>query len=448
LSVIAENPASIAYPLAMNRIVFTLPITLFWFQGSANAQDVIGIWSGMATAGAEDTRLILEISGAQDALTASMSLPDIGVSSWPAQTVEYSNDLLEIVFPSDSGPQRMRLEAHHGQMSGTWRENRFPKDAKVELVRAEVESMTREQPVEVRGPAGKLGATLIMPSCPDGCPGVVFLHGSGPQPRDSNRFAANELSSNGIASIIFDKRGVRESEGNLEGASFSDLASDAIAVAKELKRQPGITSVGFFGHSQGGWIASLAGSMWAETAFVITSAGPAVPPSREAEWDVVRQLRKNEFSPEIEEAARHIIQLWHDGVRTGDWGAFDVAIDHAMLGTWYSASGLEDFRTRPGQSFIKSYRAYMDYDPLPSITSQNFPMYALLTPDDESIDARETEKILRDLNQKGFDITVKIYPGYDHTMRRLGPDGGAIRWPEHPPDYFSSQVEFIQAISR
>ena len=342
----------------------------------------------------------------------------------------------------------MRLEVQNGRMNGTWRENRFPEDAEVELVRTEIKSLTREQPVEVTGPAGKLGATLIMPSCPDGCHGVVFLHGSGPQPRDSNRFAAHELADNGIASIIFDKRGVRESEGDLEGVSFSELASDAIAVAKELRRQPGITSVGFFGHSQGGWIASLAGSMWAETAFVITSAGPAVPPSREAEWDVVRRLRENNYSPEIEETARHIIQLWHDGVRTGDWGAFDIAMDDAMLETWYGASGLEVFGTRPRQSFINSYRAFMDYDPLPSITSQNSPMYALLAPDDESIDARETETILRELKQKGFDITVKIYPGYDHTMRRLGPDGGAIRWPEHPSDYFSSQVEFIQAISR
>jgi len=64
----------------MNKFAFALIISLFWFQGSAKSQDVIGTWSGTATAGAEDTRLILEISGAEDALTASMSLPDIGVS--------------------------------------------------------------------------------------------------------------------------------------------------------------------------------------------------------------------------------------------------------------------------------------------------------------------------------------------------------------------------------
>lgn len=429
----------------MIKIVCTFILTCIWSQGPAHAQEVVGQWSGTAVAGTEDTRLILEISGTGNALSASMSLPDIGVSDWPAQTVKKSGNLLEIIFPSDSGPQTMLFDVHENSMSGTWHENRFTEDAKVELGRNEAQILKRERSIEVAGSAGKLGATLIMPRCTDGCHGVVFLHGSGPQPRDSNRFAANELADHGIASIIYDKRGVGESEGKLEGVTFSDLASDAIAIAEELKRQSGIISVGFFGHSQGGWIASLAGSTWAETAFVITSAGPAVPPSREAEWDVVRRLRAEGYSSKIEDNAREIIQFWHSGVRTGSWNGFDNAVSDVRSEDWFSAARFDAFLARPSQSFIASYGAFMDYDPIPSLTSQTSPTYAILAPDDESIDARETEAILRNLQQEGHDITLKIYPGFDHTIRRLGPDGERLRWPEHPFDYFSSQVNFIQA---
>ncbi len=432
----------------MHRISLFLTITFLWFQGSANAQDPIGTWTGTAHSQDEDTRLILEISESETMLEATMSLPDIGVSGWPAQTVKFKDGILDISFPSDSGPQRMQFRIQNDQMTGSWSENRFENDARIELLRIAVDRSVKEYDVEVSGPVGRLGATLIMPACADGCNAVVFLHGSGPQPRDSNRFAAYQMADSGIASIIFDKRGVRDSDGKLAGASFYDLAMDAIAVAEVLKAQPGVISVGFFGHSQGGWIASLAGSIWEETAFVITSAGPAVPPSREAEWDVVRSLRQNGRSLEEEEDARQVVRLWHDGVRSGDWAPFDLALNNAKSQTWYDDSGIEAFGPRPSPQFVDSYRAFMDYDPLPALTSLSAPMLAILAPDDESIDAKETEELLRDLIQKGYDISIKTYPGYDHTMRGLRADGSVYRWPEHPSDYFSSQVEFIREIDR
>ena len=75
-------------------------------------------------------------------------------------------------------------------------------------------------------------------------------------------------------------------------------------------------------------------------------------------------------------------------------------------------------------------------------------MLAILTPDDESIDAVETELILRALSSDGHDITLRTYPGYDHSMRKLGLEGRLLRWPEHPDDYFILQAQFIQDAMR
>ncbi len=431
----------------MKVIVSTLALVFVFFADYVQAQNLIGQWSGVAQAGSEETQLALTIRRVNDGLSASMTLPDIGVSGWPAQSVEQTENTLKVAFPSDSGPQQMVLSVDGQSMTGTWRESRFETAAIVELTRVEVGSPASEQRILIEGPAGKLGASLIMPTCTDGCPGVVFLHGSGPQPRDSNRFAAHALAEHGIASIIFDKRGVGESEADLEGVTFDALAADAIAVADVLRHQPGISSVGFFGHSQGGWVAPLAGSKWAHTAFVITSAGPAVPPSREAEWDVVRRLRAADLSNEIEEEAREIVQLWHRGIRSGDWSPFDRALSAAKAESWFDTAGFNTFMTRPSEAFIRSYRVFMDYDPIPALSSVTSPMLAILTPDDESIDAVETESILRELRNDGHDIKLEIYPGYDHSMRRLGPEKNPIRWPEHPDNYFSSQARFIQSIT-
>ena len=60
----------------------------------------------------------------------------------------------------------------------------------------------------------------------------------------------------------------------------------------------------------------------------------------------------------------------------------------------------------------------MDYDPLPALKSLDAPLLSLLSPDDESIDAVETEGILRNLAAAGRNIEVRMYPGYDRSADR------------------------------
>lgn len=102
--------------------------------------------------------------------------------------------------------------------------------------------------------------------------------------------------------------------------------------------------------------------------------------------------------------------------------------------------------TRPDEAFAKSYRRFMDYKPIPTLTSIKSPLLAILTPDDESIDALETESILKALGDMGHKITLKMYPGYDHSMHRIGFDNNPLRLSQFPEDYFSFQAIFIKKI--
>ncbi|NNM00130.1 MAG: alpha/beta hydrolase, partial [Gammaproteobacteria bacterium] len=297
-------------------------------------------------------------------------------------------------------------------------------------------------------PAGQLGGEIILPAGPGPHPGVVFLHGAGPQPRDASRFAAYQMAELGVAALIFDKRGVGQSQGESAGASFEDLAEDGVAMARHLESLPQVSDVGFFGHSQGGWIAPLAAMRWPGAAFVITSAGPAVPPSREAHWEFVRNLRTLAAGDAAIEAAREVIDYWHDGVRSGDWRNYDAAVKTLSTKAWFEPAGLHRLPRPPDPAFAAMYLAYMDYDPMPALRALKAPMLALLAPRDESIDALETAGILRALAASGADIHIRMYPGFDHAMRSLGLDGQPLRWPRHPADYFSTQAEFInRAIS-
>jgi pimeloyl-ACP methyl ester carboxylesterase len=424
----------------MEMLMLYRLLMLFILLFSGFGQAFVGNWVGQANTATEKTRLVLHITNTNGQLTAQMTLPDVGVTGWPAKSVDVSTKQLKVNFQSDSGTQVMTLALKGKNLAGAWQETQFDEAATIELTLEPDTAQLTERRIKIHGPAGKLGASLIMPDCTTPCPGVVFLHGSGPQPRDSSRFAAQTMAKYGIASVIFDKRGVGESEGRLAGVTFDDLAADGIAVAQYLHSQPNISKVGFFGHSQGGWIGPLAGSKWHNTAFVIASAGPAVSPAREAQWETVRNMRLAGIAENKIEKARQIISLWHDGVRSGNWLSFDTAIKTAAAKPW-----LGYFETRPSEPFANSYRAFMDYNPLPALKQLKAPLLFILAADDESIDSVETVGIVEQLIVKGRSIKLKVYKGYNHSMRKIGAAGQTNRWPAHPVDYFAEQAAFINS---
>lgn len=418
-------------------------LVLLGSQASAGPglQDWIGDWHGTATAAGEQTQLSLHIRSTAGSLTASISLGNVGVTGWPVASIKASGDNLSIRLPSDTGMQEMQLRLNDRQLSGTWREAQRPEAAQVRLLKTTHPTEPNEQRIWIPGPAGKIGASVFLPERVAPYPAIVFVHGSGPQPRDANRFAAQRFAELGVASVIFDKRGVGETEGVFEGVSFEDLAADAIAAANYMLTHTLADRVGFVGHSQGGWISTLAGATWEHTAFVISISGPVVPPSREAHWTVVRAMRKQGASEADIEEARAVIDQWHQAVRSGQWQNFYRSLRRARSRDWFKGSQLNGITAKPSKSFAQSYKAYMDYDPLPALNSLQAPFLAILAPNDESIDAKETIELLRGLNKPN--LTLRVYAGYDHSLRRLGDNGEILRWPSHPARYFEDQADFI-----
>lgn len=409
-----------------------------------------GRWHGMATSSKEKTHVILDVSNHKTLLGASITLMDMGVMGWPAKDIQLEGKQIILRFPTDTSDQTIKLTLArdaNGQdfLEGTWQDTQIEEIAQIRLERKDSKPGFSNEEVIVEGPAGDLSAEVIIPPGEGPFPGVVFLHGSGPQPKDANRFSAFALAEEGIASIIFDKRGVGQSKGNWQGADFEELAQDGIAVASYFSSLNQIDYIGFFGHSQGGWIGPLAASLWGETAFVISSAGPAVSPAREAQWSFIYNALNAGASEADIPNIRKVVEDWHEGLRSGIWEPFTTGLKELEGESWYSASGLQYLQYPPDPAHMKYYLPFMDYDPIPVLQNLDKPLYAILTPDDESIDAVETEIILKELKAAGKDIQVKLYPGYNHGFRKIGTNGG-IRWPGFPEDYFELQAEFVKSI--
>jgi len=153
-------------------------------------------------------------------------------------------------------------------------------------VHATATEYTTEE-IDFQSQTAKLAGTIVFPEKGQLRAAVVFVHGSGRQTR--NLRLAEVLASHGIATLVYDKRGVGESGGTYEseqsvsGQNLSLLADDAVAALNLLRRHPRTenVAVGLSGISQAGWIVPLAAERARSADFLVLWSGPVSKVSEE-----------------------------------------------------------------------------------------------------------------------------------------------------------------------
>jgi pimeloyl-ACP methyl ester carboxylesterase len=173
-----------------------------------------------------------------------------------------------------------------------------------------------------------LTGTLIAPSVGGRHPAIVLVHGSGAENRAYMLPWARFLIRHGIAVLGYDKRGVGESTGDWNAATYEDLAGDAVAAVEYLKTRRDIDAaqIGLLGISQAGWIMPLAAVRSKDVAFLISISGAGVTPAE----TTIDQAR-NEMTMTGMPAATvadivALIRLQYDFARTGNgWDAYAAA---------------------------------------------------------------------------------------------------------------------------
>ena len=139
---------------------------------------------------------------------------------------------------------------------------------------------------------------------------VVFIHGSGKQTR--NMGWAERFAKEGIAALVYDKRGAGKSGGEYEGEqSVSEknialLADDANAALKKLASHPSLKGrpVGIAGISQAGWIGPVAAEKSNLARFLVLWSSPVGKVSEEDIFSKYTADRDSHTAPTYDEALR------------------------------------------------------------------------------------------------------------------------------------------------
>ncbi len=137
---------------------------------------------------------------------------------------------------------------------------------------AGAESRFDEHPVEFHNGNVKLAGSLLLPKSEKPLPAVIFVHGAGPQTREPYREAAEYFARQGIAALIYDKRGVGKSGGTYESsAPYENLVNDSLAGVGLLQQRSEIapSQIGMWGLSQGGSICAAAASQAKDIRFIV-----------------------------------------------------------------------------------------------------------------------------------------------------------------------------------
>jgi pimeloyl-ACP methyl ester carboxylesterase len=129
-------------------------------------------------------------------------------------------------------------------------------------------------------------------------PLVVFVHGS-EKASDIGIYYEPMLTAQGVSTFFYDKRGTGKSTGTYT-QDFILLAKDAAnAAAAARKLAAGrFGRIGFFGGSQGGWVAPLAAAD-SKVDFLEVGFGVVGTALEQDQWQVDYQLAQDGFGPGI-----------------------------------------------------------------------------------------------------------------------------------------------------
>jgi pimeloyl-ACP methyl ester carboxylesterase len=255
--------------------------------------------------------------------------------------------------------------------------------------------------------------------------------------------------------FVYDKRGTGASTG-VYTQNYLLLVNDAIAAVKEAKRLARDRSgkVGYWGSSQGGWVAPLAAKI-DPVDFVIVAYGLAVSPIDEDREAIALDMTRQGYDAAVMDKAMEVADAIATIIRSDFRGGFDrLAALHARYGDepWFKHvhGDVSFFLLENPEAVVREKGPVLlagipaDYDPMPVLRNLDVPQLWILGGDDTDAPSAETARRLRELIGRGKPITFAVFPHADHGIYEYETTAAGERVSTRNSDgYFAMMRDFI-----
>lgn len=282
-------------------------------------------------------------------------------------------------------------------------------------------SVPSDMPVEQRSivlehRGAKLVGTLYLPKDQRPRATVIALHGAQEPLRSDKlyRHLIEMMPRLGLALFLYDRRGSGAStSGGAPAGDFELLAQDAVAAFARLRAEPALDpdSIGFWGLSQGGWIAMLATEQEQRAAFAIAVSAPMAAADVQMNFAVANILRiRGQPQTVIDRAIRARTAV--DDYAKGRISRAEAAAVEAGIAAepWYDQLYLKgniDDPAWPGQ--VKA-------DPLRALRGSKVPTLVVFGQADPWVPVGVSLDALRRDAAAFPNVTVRVIDGADHAM--------------------------------
>lgn len=401
-------------------------------------------------------RLILRVfpdslSGTQKAFFDS---PDQNASNLPVSELKVTSDSLIANSKVIGGGFTGKFNDKKTQINGTWQQGKA--NLPLTLIRITSLAPAIERPQTPKPPfpyksenvkysnsdkSVHFGGTLTLPQSSKPSPVVILISGSGQQDRDESIFnhkpfavIADHLTSNGIAVLRVDDRGVGETGGEVKNATSADFAKDILSGIAYLKTRNEIDGkqIGLIGHSEGGMIAPMVAVQSKDVAFIVSLAGVGVKGIDLMKKQTSDMLKASSLPPDQYKALDGFYVRMLDLVK--QHGLTKPINLKPELEKWKLAQpkGLLDSMKlnagQPGEDMIRNYadmislpwmRYFIAYNPEPVLSKIRIPLLALNGAKDIQVNSTENlagfERLLTKAGNKDFKI--QELPGLNHLFQ-------------------------------
>src|SRR2546423_4270364 len=371
----------------------------------AHGQTIAGTWAGTAVLRPDSglpVSLRLKIDRPRDSLRVRLSLPeshlvDLELPSPYSDSSQatFRHRHLHAEFTPDIGlgiigkivaRQDERIvfdgDVDVNELRGTLRITNY--SSPITLRRASVES-SREPGIHFASALDSmpLGGKLVLPAGKGPFPAAVFVTGSDPDTREAWQLEARVLANSGIASLLYDKRGVGESAGaNHDLASWDDLAGDVEGAVAYLRSRPEIDPkrIGLIGQSQGTWIIAKVAAADPRIAFLVSISGSGISGAEQETYRTGALMKADGFSDAEIARARAFQRQKFQVAKTGlGWDALDSTMKKLRADStrWFPGYG-----TGAAARSLASLRMYgvlqFNYDPTRDLRKIKAPVLVIM----------------------------------------------------------------------
>ena len=288
----------------------------------------------------------------------------------------------------------------------------------------------RETPATFDSVGTKMTGVLIEPAGASDAkrPLVAMVHGS-ERTSPIGGVYGYAMAAQGISVFVYDKRGTGGSEGEYT-QNFELLAEDAAQALDQARRMTAGRHgrAGFFGGSQGGWVAPLAATR-TKADFVAIGFGLVASPIEEDREQMVSEVRAAGLGDDAVALVNRLSQATA-GLLLSDFRAGYDALDAvrremadkpwaAKVEGEYSgaiARMPNDDLLRIGRARVDNLELIWDYDAVAALKKLDAPLLWVLAGEDREAPIETTRGALLGLAKAGKPVDVYLFPGTDHGM--------------------------------